>query len=508
MKTTTKLSAFGFFTLTAAMLMSADEYPAFAQSGLLATGFLILAGLLWFLPVALVSAQMATMPGWGDGGVYTWVKGALGQRAGFVAVFFQWLQITVNFITMIYFIIGVLSFAVDMPALNSNPWLKLALFLLIYWVMTAIQLRGINGTDKVVKWTFLFGIVLPALILLGLSVAYLVEGHHVQFVTSLAANRTTLATHFSLTSIVPFVLAFTGIEASAAYVNNLRNARRNYPLILLILVLFAITLDSFGGLSVAAVVPAKELSLNQGVIEAINKMVHSVTLGTFTPLVKGIGLLMAIGMLGEISSWIVGPVRSLLVTAEDEILPARFNQVNKQQVPVHLVLLQGGLVSIIAFILTVGFGGNNAAFSMAMSLTVMLYLVMYILMFVAFLNLVHQGKMSAATFKIPGNRFVHMSLGILGLFSSLAVFISTFLPTASSRLSPALYATVMGLFFLTVLGITIWLYSRRRSESTDKSWHIRHRHIDEVPKFTQMQGRGEHVLEQTDHSTSDKTPAP
>ncbi|GEK28105.1 amino acid permease [Furfurilactobacillus siliginis] len=508
MKTTTKLSAFGFFTLTAAMLMSADEYPAFAQSGLLATGFLILAGLLWFLPVALVSAQMATMPGWGDGGIYTWVKGSLGQRSGFIAVFFQWLQITVNFITMIYFIIGVLAFAVDMPALNSNPWLKLALFLLIYWVMTAIQLRGINGTDKVVKWTFLFGIVLPALILLGLSVTYLLEGHHVQFVTNFAANRTTLTTHFSLTSVVPFVLAFTGIEASAAYVNNLRNARRNYPLILLILVLFAITLDSFGGLSVAAVVPAKALSLNQGVIEAINKMVHSVTVGTFTPVVKGIGLLMAIGMLGEISSWIVGPVRSLLVTAEDEILPARFNQVNKQQVPVHLVFLQGGLVSIIAFILTIGFGGNNAAFSMAMSLTVMLYLVMYILMFIAFLNLVRKGKMAAATFRIPGNKVVHLLLGLLGLGSSMVVFTSTFLPTASSHLSTGVYAAIMSLFFLTVLGITLWLYSRRRTQSTTKTWHIRHRHLDEVPRFTQMQGRGEHVLEQTEQSKTKQPTSP
>ena len=97
MKKNATLSAFGFFTLTAAMLMSADEYPAFAQSGLMATLLLIVAGIFWFLPVALASAQMATMPGWSDGGVYTWVKGALGQRAGFVAVFFQWLQITVNF---------------------------------------------------------------------------------------------------------------------------------------------------------------------------------------------------------------------------------------------------------------------------------------------------------------------------------------------------------------------------------------------------------------------------
>lgn len=46
MTTNKKMNFWGFFTLTAAMLMSADEYPAFAQSGLLAVVYLFLAGLI------------------------------------------------------------------------------------------------------------------------------------------------------------------------------------------------------------------------------------------------------------------------------------------------------------------------------------------------------------------------------------------------------------------------------------------------------------------------------
>nr|WP_275040445.1 amino acid permease [Oenococcus oeni] len=171
-----KMSLFGFFTLTAAMLMSADEYPAFAQSGLLAVLYLVLAGLLWFLPIALCSAEMATVSGWEEGGIYAWVKNTLGKRAGFIAVFFQWLQITVNFITMIYFIIGVLSFTLDLSILNTNHWLKWILFLIIYWAMTFFQMRGINGTDKLVKNTFIWGILLPAFILLAVCGIYLSLG--------------------------------------------------------------------------------------------------------------------------------------------------------------------------------------------------------------------------------------------------------------------------------------------------------------------------------------------
>ncbi|HAT54836.1 MAG TPA: amino acid permease [Lactobacillus sp.] len=496
MKKASSLIAFGFFTLTAAMLMSADEYPAFAQSGLLATLLLIIAGVFWFLPVALAAAQMATMPGWSDGGVYTWVKGTLGQRAGFIAVFFQWLQITVNFITMIYFIIGVFAYALNIPALNTNPWLKLTAFLVIYWTMTVLQLKGINNTDRLVKWTFILGIILPALILLIFSIVYLATGHPLQF--ALTLSPPSAAKGNTLTLIVPYILAFTGIEASASYVNNLKRPRRNYPIIMLTLVVFAIIIDSFGGLSVAAVVPLKDLSLNQGVIQAISAMVSIILGPTFAPLVKIIGLLMAIGMLGEISSWIVGPVKSLLVTAEDEILPPIFNQVNDRQVPVHLVMLQGIIVSIIAFILTVIFGGNNGAFAMGMALTVMLYLVTYLLLFSGFIVLNLTGKSRQASFKLPGGKIVCLITGFLGLISSALVFISTFFPTSNSQLTTLTYFSVMAGFFLLILGLTLWLYSRRRTSKTHRSWHVRHLNHDEVPRFTQIQGRGEHTIDPTD----------
>lgn len=495
MKQNRSLTGFGFFTLTAAMLMSADEYPAFAQSGLKATLFLGVAGLLWFLPVALVSAQLATMPGWGDGGVYTWVKGGLGQRTGFIAVFFQWLQITVNFITMIYFIIGVIAYSTHFTQLNSNPWLKFSAFFIIYWVMTAIQLRGIKGTDRLVKWTFSLGIVLPAIVLLVLGAIYLGQGHPLQFDLNLAGDLQSITKTGSITVIVPYILAFTGIEASASYINNLQRPTRNYPLIMVILVFFAILLDSFGGLSVAAVVPASELSLNQGVIVAMGKMVKLIFGQTLPILVNLLGLLMAMGMLGEISSWIVGPVKSLLVTAKDEILPTRWHEVNRHQVPVRLVILQGVIVSIIAAILTIGFGGNNAAFSMAMSLTVMLYLVMYILLFTAFIYLNLTNKTKQASFKIPGGRLACLLIGIIGLIGSMIVFSSTFLSTTSTTLATGTYALVMGGFLIVVLAVTLVIYSRRRTKPTKRNWHIRHLRLEEVPRFAPIQGRGEHTIE-------------
>ena len=77
-----KLSLFGFFALTASMVLTVYEYPTFATSQLHLVFFLLLGGILWFLPVALCAAEMSTVKGWQNGGIFSWVSETLGERFG------------------------------------------------------------------------------------------------------------------------------------------------------------------------------------------------------------------------------------------------------------------------------------------------------------------------------------------------------------------------------------------------------------------------------------------
>ncbi len=58
---------FGFLAMTISMVVSLYEYPTFATSGFSLVFFLLLGGLLWFIPVALCAAEMATVKGWEKG---------------------------------------------------------------------------------------------------------------------------------------------------------------------------------------------------------------------------------------------------------------------------------------------------------------------------------------------------------------------------------------------------------------------------------------------------------
>lgn len=333
------LTMWGFFSITAAMVLTVYEYPTFATSKLHLVFFLVLGGLFWFIPVALCAAEMATVKGWNDNGgdEFSWVSHTLGTHFGFAAIFFQWFQITVNFCTMIYFILGALSFVVSWPALASNPWVKFFGVLIIFWLVTLSQLGGTKYTQKIAKFGFREGILIPSAILFICAIWYLCRGGRLLISFTPHAFIPDFTKVNTLVVFVSFILAYMGGEASASYINELKNLNRNYPLVMFILVILAICLDTFGGLTVAATIPQKQISLSAGVVQAFNYLFIHLSGGHLGWLTRIVGLMLAVGVIAEISSWVTGPSRAIYDTAKVGILPSWFKKTN------HTIFRYGSL---------------------------------------------------------------------------------------------------------------------------------------------------------------------
>ncbi|MEG0324707.1 MAG: amino acid permease, partial [Raoultibacter sp.] len=170
----------GFLSITAAMVMSVHEYPTFAVAGLQIPFFLLLSGFVWFLPVAVCSAEMATVKGWEDGGIFAWVGNMLGTRFGFAAVFFQWFQITICFVVIIYFGLSALAYLFDFSALNDNPLVKTAGVLIVFWVLSFLQLGGTKRTARFAKFGFTLGVLIPTVLLIVFCALYVGSGKPLQ----------------------------------------------------------------------------------------------------------------------------------------------------------------------------------------------------------------------------------------------------------------------------------------------------------------------------------------
>lgn len=81
--------AMAFITVCA--IFSLRNLPNMAEYGWSIVFILFLSCICFFIPSALVSAELASAyPE--DGGVFVWVREAFGPRWGFLAIFMEWVQ--------------------------------------------------------------------------------------------------------------------------------------------------------------------------------------------------------------------------------------------------------------------------------------------------------------------------------------------------------------------------------------------------------------------------------
>lgn len=455
-----QLSLLGFFAITASMVMAVYEYPTFATSGFSLVFFLLLGGILWFIPVGLCAAEMATVEGWEEGGVFGWVSNTLGERWGFAAISFGYLQIAVGFIPMLYFVLGSLAYILDWPALNQDPLTKTIAALVILWGLAFTQFGGTKYTAKIAKFGFFGGILLPAIILVFLALSYLSSGAPLAIEMSAATFFPDFTKIGTLVVFVAFILSYMGVEASATHVNEMKNPGRDYPLAMLLLMVAAICLSSIGGLSVASVIPHAEINLSAGVVQTFTVLVSHFGTGLEWT-VRIIAALLVLGVLAEIASWIVGPSRGMYVTAQKGILPKSFAKVNKNGVPVALVVSQLVLTSVALIVLTNTGGGNNMSFLIALALTVVIYLCSYFLLFLSYIHLVCKQGDKKRSFNIPGGNTVKIMVAVTGLIISVLAFIVSFFPPSSLPGAHAseTYVELLVVSFVVVLLLPFIIYA-------------------------------------------------
>ncbi len=448
-----KMSRFAFFSMTASLFITVYEYPTFAASGKSLIFFLLLCGITWFLPVALCAAELATIKGYQEGGIYSWVGKPLGEKFGFAALFFQWFQITVGFVTMIYFIVGTLAYVLNIPVMNSNPLFKFLAVVLIFWVLTLVQFKGTEMTARLAKYGFSIGIVLPVLILTIFTILYFMKGH------TLSSNFTKVPffpTTKDIGALTSFVLAYMGVEASAPHFSSLENPQKNYPKLLILLVLVGIVMSTLGG-SIVSMVLTGTISSNQGVVDTATLLFSP---GHLSWGVRLIGFLISFGIFAQVSSWIVSPTEGLQFAATKGLLPKGLAQKNQHQVPVKILVIQAIIVTIWAALLTFGSGGSGGiAFQAAISMTVLIYLSAYILFFIAYFVVLHKHQDLPREYQIPGGLVIKKIVASCGLVISVSAVITAFIvPTTISKSQSGSYLLLLASCFAVTLVLPFIFY--------------------------------------------------
>jgi len=127
------------------------------------------------------------------------------------------------------------------------------------------------------------------------------------------------------------------------------------------------------------------------------------------------------------STWLVWPTKGLLAAAMSGDLPPALRKVNRRGMPVNLLLLQAGIVTLFSFLFIL-LPSVNSVYWISTVLAANLYLVMYILMFAAAIKLRYKRPEVERAYRIPGGNFGMWLVAGVGLLGAILTFLFGFLP--------------------------------------------------------------------------------
>lgn len=455
-----KISLFSLAILIVAAIDNVRNLPAAALFGSALIFFFIFAALFFLIPTALISAELsAAFPE--KGGVYQWVNMAFGKKWAMAAIWLQWINTMVWYPTMLSFIAGVFAYVID-PALVENKTYLITCILTVFWALTLINLKGIHISTMLNNICASIGTIFPLIFLVILGVIWITSGKPLQIQVSSSDLIPPLNQSTSWISLIAIMASFLGMELSGVHVNDVYEPRRNFPRAVLLATVFIFLSMAFGSLSIAFVLPSKEISLVSGVMQVFSSFFNAFHLQALTPILT---VLIVVGSIGTMINWLISPAKGLLHAAEFGFLPPFFSRMNRAGVASNILLAQAVLVTLFCLVFLLE-PTVNSYYWFLTALSTELYMLMYILMFCAALRLRYrQFHRHTGAFTIPGRNWGIWVTSLFGLVGSIATITLSFFPPENINIGSSsryIFMIVIGNILTISPLLLFYLYKRRK----------------------------------------------
>jgi amino acid transporter len=418
-----KISVLALVLLITGAIDSIRNLPNTALFGSTLIFFFIFSACIFLVPVALVSAELSSTWPEEEGGVFSWVKHAFGETAAFFTIWLQWVNTIVWYPTILSFIAATFAYLIN-PDLAENKYYLISVILIVFWSLTLLGLSGLRASSHFASFSALFGMILPMGFIIFLAFIWLIKGNPLAIDLSFKSLIPKWEDSQSWVSLTAIMTSFLGMELAAVHVRNIHSPQHNFPKAMFFSVILILITMIFGSLSIAFVLPAKQINLVEGVLQAFHNFFLAYHLSALMPIIV---ILLLLGSLGGMVNWIISPAKGLLLSAEHGFLPDWLYKRNKHGIASRILLFQAIMVTLLCsgFLL---FPSINAIYWLFTALSTELYIVMYVIMFLAAWRIKSKFRSQYRPFTIPGGRPGYYITCLLGLFGCVITLIIGFIP--------------------------------------------------------------------------------
>jgi glutamate:GABA antiporter len=439
--------------MTTASVASLRSAPTMAVYGLTCVFLYVLPAIVFLIPQALVAAELAS--GW-TGGVFRWVSEGMSPRWGLLAVWCQFAMTIFYYPTLLAFVASTLAYIFN-PDLADNGVYTGVVIVVVFWVGVFLSARGgTGGIAKLASSGLLVGTLVPGAILVILGVVYLLQGNASAAPMDSAHLIPKWTGIASLVLIVNNFLSYSGMEMNAVHVGSLRKPASEFPRAMFFAMGLVLLIFILPALAISWVIPADQLSLTAGVMQAFDGFFAYFNLQKLVPIVA---IALVCASAGGMLTWLAGPSKGLLMIARREgYLPPFFQQQNEHEVAVNILVVQGGVTTVIALLYAL-IPSVSSAYWILSVMTTQVYLVVYLLMFISARNLRRDQPDVERGYKAPALTLL-CAVGFLA--SAAAILIGFVPPSQFENGSPAAYVGVILAGTVLIGLLPAWLFLKLR----------------------------------------------
>jgi glutamate:GABA antiporter len=415
---------------TICTLVGVDSIGAIAAAGPEAFSWLIILGLVFFIPQGLLFAELGTaFPE--EGGPYIWARLAFGRLVGAVNNFLYWITNPVWFGGTL----AVLSIATLASFFHDDEPFSyvaaMAIGLVFIWIGTLAAILSFS----VGKWIPISGAYARFLLLGFFTVSVIIFAikNGVKGVTAPGDFSITYTGFVALVGLIMFSLV--GFELPNTAGDEMKDAKKDVPYSILRSAIASILLYGIPVLGILVVLPLDQVTNIGGFIDAI-KSVFTVYGGSIaedgTATLDGWGLILGdfaailfvLCTLSSGTTWIMGSDRALAVSGYDGAAPRYLGRFNARfGTPVRVNVLSGILSTLVlAAVLYMDEQSDAGAakyFGAILGIAVSTTLISYIGVFPALWRLRRKLPDHARPFRAPAAAFVSIWLTVLVVFASI-----------------------------------------------------------------------------------------
>lgn len=431
----------GIFQIVMINIIAVDSIrtlPFAAEYGLSLIFFYLLAGILFFIPTAFVSAELGTT--WPKrGGIYVWVREAFGKKWALIIIWLDWIYNIFWYPTILALLAGAFAYIFN-PDLANNKYYMVCTITGLFWIATILNCRGMKLSSYVSSFGALIGTLLPMALIILMAIFWFGSGKPLQIEFTWNAFFPHLGEEDKLSFISTVLFGLLGLEMVATHALEMQRPKKDYPKALFLSVLIILLSIIFSSLAIAMTVPAEKLSLVTGILQAFTVFLTNYHLPAFVPIMA---IFIILGGFSGVSAWIIGPTKGLLVASEDGLLPKYFGETSKRGVPTRILIAQAIIVTIISFAYVL-MPTINSSFWLLSNITAELAMITYMGLFASAIKLHYSKRNINRPYKIPFGTPGKWLIAGVGFLSCICAFFMGLLPPPTSLIKDVwLYEVIL-----------------------------------------------------------------